>query len=94
MLDFLPQLLEGAVVTVQVTALASLVALAAAFLSGLARLSRWWLLRAAATVYVELFRGSSALVQLFWLYFVLPFFGIELTAFEVAVVGLGLNIGS
>ena len=94
MIDFLPQLLEGALVTVQITALAALVALAAAFASGLARLSRWRVLRAAATVYVEVFRGTSALVQLFWLFFVLPFFGINLSPFAVAVAGLGLNIGA
>ena len=80
--------------TVQITVLAALVALAAAFVSGLARLSHWRVVRATATVYVEVFRGTSALVQLFWLYFVLPFFGINMSPFEVAVIGLGLNIGA
>ncbi|HKI97014.1 MAG TPA: ectoine/hydroxyectoine ABC transporter permease subunit EhuC [bacterium] len=94
MLQFLPQLLQGAVVTVQITVLASLLAVAMAFAAGLARLSHLWPVRAVSAVYVEIFRGSSALVQLFWLFFVLPFFGITLSAFQVAVLGLGLNVGA
>ena len=47
-----------------------------------------------ATVYVEVFRGTSALVQLFWLFFVLPQFGILIDAFTVAVLALGLNVGA
>jgi polar amino acid transport system permease protein len=51
-------------------------------------------LRWLARLYVEIFRGTSALVQLFWLFFVLPQFGISLEPFTVAVLGLGLNIGA
>jgi polar amino acid transport system permease protein len=94
MLEFLPQLLQGAVVTVQITVLAAVLAVLAAFVAGLERLSRIALVRWLATVYVEVFRGSSALVQLFWLFFVLPFFGITLTPYQVAVLGLGLNVGA
>src|SRR3546814_7894014 len=44
--------------------------------------------------YIELFRVTSALVQLFWLFFVLPEFGIRLSEMTVAVLGLGLNVGA
>ena len=46
--------------------------------------------------YIELFRGTSLLVQLFWLFFVLPLppFNLELSAYTVAIVGLGLHIGA
>src|SRR5205814_5025461 len=47
-----------------------------------------------AIFYVEIFRGTSALVQLFWLFFVLPQFGISLEPFTVAVLALGLNVGA
>lgn len=94
MLEFLPQLLKGAVVTVEITLLAALLAVALALAAGLARLSKFRLLRAVATAYIETFRGTSALVQLFWLFFVLPHFGILLSAFTVAVVALGLNVGA
>jgi polar amino acid transport system permease protein len=40
------------------------------------------------------FRGTSALVQLFWLFFVLPQFGVTLNPFTVGVAALGLNIGA
>jgi len=94
MLEFLPILLRGAVVTVEIAAVASVLAILVAFASGLARLSPTAWLRRAALVYIELFRGTSLLVQLFWLFFVLPFFGITLTPFQTAVLGLGLNIGA
>jgi polar amino acid transport system permease protein len=94
MTEFLPILLDGARVTAAITAVAALLAVLLAFASGLARLSRLTLLRGISIVYVELFRGSSLLVQLFWLFFVLPHFGVTLTPFQTAVLGLGLNIGA
>ena len=44
--------------------------------------------------YVEFFRGTSALVQLFWLFFVLPHFGISTRALHGRRAGLGLNVGA
>jgi polar amino acid transport system permease protein len=87
-------LLDGALVTVEITILAGALAAVLAFAAGLARVSRWRMARALATAYVELFRGVSLLVQLFWLFFVLPFFGIELSPLVTAVVGLGLCNGA
>jgi polar amino acid transport system permease protein len=92
--EFLPTLLRGAWVTIQIAVTASVVAVLFAFLSGLARLSVHSLVRRSAALYIEVFRGTSLLVQLFWLFFVLPHFGIELTPFQTAVLGLGLNIGA
>ena len=61
---------------------------------GLMRLSKNPLIQVTATVYIEFFRGTSLLVQLFWAYYVLPFFGISLEAFTAGVVALGLNFGA
>lgn len=96
MIELLPLLLQGAWVTVKVTFFGSLLAIACALIAALARLSPLTPLRWLAITYIEVFRGSSLLVQLFWLYFVLPMppFNIEMSAFAVAVVGLGLNIGA
>lgn len=94
MLEFLPILLRGAIVTVEIAAAAAALAILLAFASGLARLSRTAVIRRASVVYIELFRGTSLLVQLFWLFFVLPHFGIALSPFQTAVLGLGLNIGA
>lgn len=44
-----------------------------------------------SAVYVEVFRGTSLLVQLFWIYFVLPLFDINLTALQAGVAAIALN---
>ncbi|MBI2502310.1 MAG: ectoine/hydroxyectoine ABC transporter permease subunit EhuC [Candidatus Latescibacteria bacterium] len=92
--DLLPFLLEGASVTVEVTLGAAAVACAAALLAGLGRLSRRGPVRWLAGAYVELFRGTSALVQLFWVYFALPMAGIRFEAMTAGILVLGLNTGA
>lgn len=87
-------LLPGTWVTLQLTFGATAVAAVMSFLAGFAVLSPWWPLRALAIVYIEVFRGTSALVQLFFAYFVLPVFGVTLSPVMVGVVVLGLNIGA
>ncbi len=91
---FVPGLLEGAWLTVQVAVLGALLAVVMALVAALAKLYGPLPLRWLAATYIEIFRGTSALVQLFWLYFVLPQFGIFMDAFPVAVLALGLNIGA
>ena len=61
---------------------------------GLMRLSKNPAIQGIATVYIEFFRGTSLLVQLFWVYYVLPFFGLSLEAFVAGVVALGMNFGA
>lgn len=80
--------------TLALTGCSAALAAVAAFAAGLARLSRWRALRWIAGAYIEIFRGTSALVQLFWVYFVLPFAGVELDAFTAGFVVLGLNAGA
>ena len=92
--DLIPVLLQGARVTLEVTLLAAGVALVLAFVIGLARLAPFGPVRFAATVYVEILRGTSALVQLFYLFFILPLFGIRLDPMATAVVGLGMNLSA
>ncbi|MGQ9370282.1 ectoine/hydroxyectoine ABC transporter permease subunit EhuC [Azospirillum sp. A39] len=91
---YLNLILEGAVVTVELTVMGSLLALVMAFLGGLGRLSRSAWVRALATVYIEFFRGTSIFVQLFWAYFVLPLLGVSLTPLQAGVLALGLNVGA
>lgn len=91
---FVPGLLEGAVLTLKIAVLGSALALAAAITAALGKMYGAWPLRWLANLYIEIFRGTSALVQLFWLFFVLPQFGVTLEPFTVAVLGLGLNVGA
>jgi len=94
--ELIPLLLQGAWITVQVTFFGSLLAIVAAILAALGRRSAWRPLRWLCVTYIEVFRGTSLLVQLFWLFFVLPLppFNLELSAYTVAIVGLGLHIGA
>ena len=87
-------ILQGAWVTVQLTLMGSALAVVVAFAAGLGRLSRFMAVRALATTYIEFFRGTSIFVQLFWVYFVLPFAGITLTPLQAGVLALGLNVGA
>ncbi|PAK50759.1 ectoine/hydroxyectoine ABC transporter permease subunit EhuC [Paenibacillus sp. 7541] len=93
-IEFLPTLLKGAEITVIVALLSAVLAIVAAFIAGLGRLSKLWIVRTVMAVYVEVFRGTSLLVQLFWLYFALPFIGIELPKMAAAVLAIGLNFGA
>jgi len=91
MLALLAQLLPGLAVTVALAAASAALAVPLALVAALGRLSSWRPARAAAATYIEIFRGTSALVQLFWVYYALPLLGVELGAFAAAVTVLGLN---
>ena len=94
-LDLLPPLLKGLKTTLLLTVYSIAVALFMSFITGLARLSRYLIIRTVATIYVEIFRGTSLLVQLYWMYFALPILlDIHLSAMSAAVVALGLNYGA
>lgn len=92
--DYLPTLLQGALVTLEVTAGAAVIGLVMALASGLMARSPTRAVRWIARVYVEFFRGTSALVQLFWLFFALPLVGWELNPMFAGMLALGLNIGA
>ena len=87
-------LLLGTVMTLKVLACSIILYVIISMIFGLMRLSNNPIIQGTATVYIEFFRGTSLLVQLFWVYYVLPFFGISLEAFTAGVVALGLNFGA
>ncbi|MGO4188492.1 ectoine/hydroxyectoine ABC transporter permease subunit EhuC [Pseudarthrobacter sp. TAF60_1] len=93
-IEYAPLLWQGLLTTLLVTVLGGALCLIVAFAAGLARLSRHWILRWPAGVFIEVFRGTSLLVQMFWLFFALPFFGIQLHPLTAAVLALGLNEGA
>ena len=92
--EFLPGLLEGALITLEITIGGCILAVACALVAGLAKLYGAWPVRWLAVVYIEIFRGTSALVQLFWLFFVLPLFGLTMEPLTVGILALGLNVGA
>lgn len=91
---YIPLLLGGLLITVALTALGMVLAVVVAFVAGMGRMSHRRWLRWPAGAFIEFFRGTSMLVQLFWLFFALPFFGIKLVPFAAAILALGLNEGA
>ncbi len=86
-------LLLGALVTMRITAGSFLLALAVGVAVGVAR-SRSRLWGRLLEPYVEIFRGTPLLIQLFFIYYGLPTVGISMGAETAAYVGLGLNGGA
>ena len=87
----LPQVWEGILITLQLTVGGAALAFVLAVGLGLMARSENILIRGTARVVIEFFRGTSLVVQLFFLFFVLPQFGVELPPLLVGIVGLGLN---
>jgi polar amino acid transport system permease protein/cystine transport system permease protein len=88
---FLKVLGLGAMTTVGLTLASFVVAVLLGFALALMRLSRSFLLRSVASLYLELFRNVPILTQLFILYFGLTHLGLTLPATIAAIVGFGLN---
>ena len=93
-MDLLNLLAGGAAVTAKIALAAAIVALVLAVPLGLGRISGWRAIRVPCVVYIEFFRGTSIFVQLFWIYFVLPLLGFELSPLQAGVLALGLNVGA
>lgn len=88
-------LLPGIWITIQLTLYSSAFAVLVAFGVGMARTSRLWIVRFLTGFYVEVFRGTSALVLMFWLFFVMPLgFEFQLVPMWAAVLALGLTYGA
>ncbi|MBM3270612.1 MAG: ABC transporter permease subunit [Candidatus Sericytochromatia bacterium] len=94
---FLPVLLQGALMTVQISVLAMGLAMAIGMFVSIARIYGPPPLQWLATAYVEVFRGTPLLIQLYLIYYGLPNLpggGIQIDAFVAGVVGLGMNYGA
>lgn len=89
-----PTLLRGLGTTVEYTVVGALAALVLSFLLGLMGMSSSLPVRGVARVFVEFFRGTSLVVQLFWIFYVLPQLGFKLAPLFAATVAFGLNFGA
>ncbi|WP_394433781.1 ectoine/hydroxyectoine ABC transporter permease subunit EhuC [Streptomyces sp. SGAir0957] len=87
--------LPGIWITIQLTLYSAALATVVAFGVGMARTHRLWIVRFVAGLYTEIFRGTSALVLMFWIFFVLPqLAGWSLVPMWAAVLALGLSYGA
>lgn len=92
--EFGARYVDGALVTALQFLLAAVLAIVLALIAGLMKLSANPLVKGTAVTYIEFFRGTSLLVQLFWLFYVLPLFGITFDKFTTGFVAVGLNLGA
>lgn len=90
-LQYLPLLLQGAWVSIQVTLLSLALATVLGMVLALMRLSPMALLHVPAVTIITLLRGIPIFVQLLYIYFVFPDIGINLSAFQAAVIGIGVG---
>lgn len=83
-----PRILAGFWLTIKIVVLAIALGLPLGVLLALARRSRLRVLRWIATAFIELFRNTPFIIQVFLLYYVLPFYGLRLPAEQVGVLAL------
>ncbi len=86
-----PYMLQGALVTLEISVCAMALATLVGLVMGLVSVSRLGVLKGLVRAYVYFVRGTPALVQIFLVYFALPRIGLELSAFTSGVVALAFN---
>ncbi|MEW6342433.1 MAG: amino acid ABC transporter permease [Paraburkholderia sp.] len=89
-IDFLPILLKGAVVTIEITFCSFILSTVLGLALALMRVSHHRIVSNAAATFINVIRGLPIIVQLFYIYFVLPDLGVQLSAFQAAFIGLGV----
>lgn len=93
--DNIPILLQGAVITIQITVMAVGCGFFIGMIAALANLSRFTIVRLLVKCYVELFRGTPLLVQIFMIYFALPMvIGQSINPYVAAVTACSINSGA
>jgi len=93
--ESLPRLLDGALMTVWLTFATMALAIPGGLVLALMRLSPVRLVSASATGFVEFFRATPLILQLYWIYYVLPaYFDVQLSQIGTALAGLACNISA
>ena len=87
----LPILLKGALITVEISLVSMFFAIALGLSLAIVRIYAHPFFQFLATAYIEVFRGTPLLIQLYLIYYGLPEMGIKLNAFTAAILGLALN---
>ncbi|MFE1602976.1 amino acid ABC transporter permease [Methylobacterium sp. ID0610] len=88
--EFLPILLQGVQLTILITVGSLVVSTALGLVWAMMRVSGIAVLSGLSALFINVIRGIPVIVQLFYIYFVLPDFGISLSAVQAGVLGLGL----
>jgi polar amino acid transport system permease protein len=88
--EFLPILLQGVWLTIVVTVCSLILSTLLGMVWALMRVSRLTALQRLSAAIVNGIRGIPIIVQLFYIYFVMPELGVTLTALQAAIIGLGI----
>lgn len=90
----IPALLRGAGLSLQIAFVATVLGVFVGTALALGEASKRWWLRLPVTIYVTLFRGTPMLVQILFVFYVLPQFGLMISPFWAASIAIGLNSGA
>jgi len=89
-----PFLLRGALLTIGFSLASEIIGIVIGLISSVVRVTRIKILNQLAIVYVDLFRGTPLLIQIIFIYYALPYLGINLPAIVAGIVALSLNSGA
>jgi polar amino acid transport system permease protein len=92
--EILPLLLKASWLTLAATLCGTALAAVVGLVLAIMRRSRYWTIRAFARAYISFVRSTPLLIQLFFLFYILPFYGIRFPAFFTGALALGLHYGS
>ena len=91
----LPYLIQGALITIEITLMAVGIGFFIGLFAGIARICRIKALRIIATIYADCIRGTPLLVQIFLIYFALPMLiHTQINPFVAAVTACAINSGA
>jgi len=90
----LPLFLKGVFLTVEISFFAILIGLPIGILAAVGRTSRFKILNLVGAVYVEVFRNTPLLIQIFIIFFGLPGIGIKLSPYVSGLIALVLYVGA
>jgi len=93
-LSYLGYLAGGLEVTLGVGIASLILTIALSICVGVARAEQLRWIAGVLRIYVDIFRGTSLLVQLFWLFYCLPLIGLNIPPFATGVLAIGLNSGA
>jgi len=91
----LPRFLDGALMTIWLSVVTMIIAIPGGLVLAFMRLSRFKAISLLAASFVEFFRATPLILQIYWVYYVLPaYFDVRLSQITTAIVGLSCNISA
>jgi polar amino acid transport system permease protein len=93
-INSLPILARGAIVSLQIAAMSCVIGFSLGTLLGILQTNKRFWVRALVTFYTTIIRGTPMLIQIYFIFFLLPELGVKISAFWSAILAIGLNSGA